>query len=496
VDDEQDVLDITEMILENVTFDDRPLRVLTATSAREARRILQRESDIAVALIDVTMETKHAGLDLVRFIRDEQKNRIMRIVLRTGHAGNAPPLEIMRHMEVDDYREKTEVTAERLELTVIGALRGFRNLKSTQAKSVFLAKMSHELRTPLNAIIGFSSLLLNGTLAPLQSDYAGRIHRSGNHLLGIFNDILDFSSFEAGNMTLNQVPLNLDAVITNVISAASSSAQKAGLELLVVVEDDVPRKFMGDEQRLTQMLMNYVSNAIKFTDTGHVKVRIRANPSTVNKACTLRFEVSDTGIGLTPQQVNRLFREFEQVDESASRTYGGTGLGLAIVKSFARMMNGEVGVTTVKGEGSTFWFTVELDQAVLDAQGTDNQAEFDGTLSKPVTPASLRRSVTEPLDGAGKSRTGGSMAGVIPTPSASGSAPLSPEFLEAASTLDRLLKAGDADASDHFQTNEAVLRVSMREKFPLLQQLVGNFEFDEAREHLRMFLPSEVESGG
>lgn len=367
VDDEQDVLDVTLMVLEDVEFEGRGLRLLTATSAAQARDILQRESDIAVAFLDVVMETEHAGLELVRFIRQEQGNHDIRIVLRTGNPGAAPPLDIIRHMEVDDYKEKTELTAERLELTLLTALRGYRNLRASHAKSSFLAKMSHEIRTPLNAVIGFSSFLLDTPLVPHQREYVTRINHSGKHLLGVINDVLDFSKIEAGSMTLRNAPLDLEAVMASVTSSVSLQAQQKGVELLVDIEPSLPRHFVGDEQRLAQMLLNYASNAVKFTPAGHVQFKVlRVGPPAQGKQL-LRFEVSDTGIGLSSAEIGRLFQEFEQIDGSESRKYGGTGLGLAIVKNFAKMMSGEAGVSSQKGVGSTFWFTAELQTIATEA---------------------------------------------------------------------------------------------------------------------------------
>ena len=366
VDDEQDVIDVTLMVLEDFEYMGKGLRILTANSGTAAREIFQNEGDIAVAFVDVVMETEHAGLDLIEFVRNELHNHDTRLVLRTGNPGAAPPLDIMRHMEVDDYKEKTELTAERLEISLLTALRAYRNIRASISKSRFVANMSHEIRTPLNAIIGLSSLVLRTELTPRQRDHVGKIESAGKHLLGVINDILDFSKIEAGKLKLEQIDFDLEVLLNNVMSMVVQRAQDKGLELLLDVPSDLRRDWCGDVQRLTQILLNYVNNAIKFTEAGEIQIRVSPVGSVTGQRQMLRFEVSDTGIGLTPQETSRLFQEFEQADASTTRQFGGTGLGLAIAKNLATLMGGEVGVTSEKGAGSVFWFTAILD---LSQQG-------------------------------------------------------------------------------------------------------------------------------
>ncbi len=368
VDDEEDVIEVSRMVLEDVQFEGRGMRILCASSAQAARQLFETEPSIAVALIDVVMETEHAGLDLVRYVRGELKNTETRLVLRTGNPGAAPPLEIVRHLEIDDYKDKTELTAERLELAVLTSLRSYRNLQSIKTRSLFVANLSHELRTPLNAIIGMSHLVLRQEISPRTREYVGKIERAGNHLLGIFNDILNFSKLEAGKLVLELALFEIERLVADIMALVSSSAQSKGLELIVDIEPDVPRVLQGDPQRLSQILLNFLSNAVKFTEQGQVVVRISTEPSRSPHRGCLRFEVRDTGIGLTPQEQARLFKEFEQAEPSTNRRFGGTGLGLSIAKRLAEMMNGQVGVESEKGVGSTFWFTAEL-QGNSDPQG-------------------------------------------------------------------------------------------------------------------------------
>ncbi len=226
------------------------------------------------------------------------------------------------------------------------------------AKNTFLATVSHELRTPMTGILGWTGLLLESDLAPRHREYAEGVQRSSQTLLAIINDILDFSKIEAGRMELRPTEFELREVVEGVIEMLAEPAQRKGLELCCQVGASVPGVVRGDPQRLRQVLVNLVGNALKFTDAGDVVVRVAVSEE-AGESVVVRFEVTDMGIGISAAHQGQLFRAFSQVDTSSTRRHG-TGLGLVISKELTTLMGGKIGVESEPGMGSTFWFTVRL----------------------------------------------------------------------------------------------------------------------------------------
>jgi signal transduction histidine kinase/DNA-binding response OmpR family regulator len=233
---------------------------------------------------------------------------------------------------------------------------------ASRAKSQFLANMSHEIRTPMNGVLGMAELLAETELSDKQQRLVGMIRSSGESLLSIINDILDFSKIEAGRLDLEKVDFAPLAVLEDMAELLAARAQAKGLELIVRADDDAPAWVSGDPHRLRQILLNLVGNAIKFTDCGEVVVRCLREPSSAGAdgSALLRFEVSDTGIGIPPEKKERLFQAFAQADGSTTRRFGGTGLGLVIAKELAQLMGGDIGVESQPDCGSTFWFTIRV----------------------------------------------------------------------------------------------------------------------------------------
>ena len=277
--------------------------------------------------------------------------------------------------ELAAYREHLEELVE-LRTGELAQAKQFAETASV-AKSAFLANMSHEIRTPMNAILGMARLVRKGGLSDEQIAQMGKLETASAHLLEIINAVLDLSKIEAGRFSLESVPVQIEALVANVLSMVHERVQAKGLALL----SEVPHlagALLGDPTRLQQALLNYVTNAVKFTERGGIVIRLVVEAEDA-QSMTLRFEVEDSGIGIPEEALPRLFSAFEQADASTTRHYGGTGLGLAITRKLARLMGGDAGVRSQPGVGSTFWFTVCLDKddqppVTLPAAG-DNPGE-------------------------------------------------------------------------------------------------------------------------
>ncbi len=265
---------------------------------------------------------------------------------------------LLKNNELQIYRENLEEQIKERTRDLVYS--NSKLQKASRAKSEFLANMSHEIRTPMNGVLGMAELLKDTPLAHQQLSYVNVILNSGNALLRVMNDVLDYSKIEAGKMDIEIIVFDVEQLIDECVSIFSLKSSEDNTTLVASISAEVPRHVKGDPTRIRQIIINLLSNAFKFTDAGNVIVRVKLDHSFGPESIRLRFEVTDSGIGLTNEQVKKLFRSFSQAELSTSRIYGGSGLGLAICKQLSELMGGQIGVESTIDEGSTFWFTVML----------------------------------------------------------------------------------------------------------------------------------------
>lgn len=417
VDDEPEVHRLTRMVLADVSFEGRGIALLSAHSAREAFALLQSHADIAVVILDVVMESENAGLELIRKIREELRYTSLQILLRTGQPGEAPEEEVIFAYGINDYQCKSGLTSRRFITSVILALRAYRqsyavgllnqrlrceltekqkiqqelaavnleledrvarrtaeleatNRELTQAiatanamtrqaeaanraKSVFLANMSHEIRTPMNGILGMAELLGETGMRRNQEEMLDVIRTSADALLGIIDDLLEYATLEAGKIRISPRRFHLSKLITSVVELMAVQTREKGLALRLFLDPGLPEFGVADPDRIRQVLVNLIGNAVKFTASGEVVVRARVVSIAEDRAM-VRLRVSDTGIGIPVEGQDRIFAPFSQADDSTTRQYGGTGLGLAICKALVLRMGGDISLESRPGAGSCF----------------------------------------------------------------------------------------------------------------------------------------------
>ena len=350
----------------------------------------------AVGFVDMRMPPGWDGLETIeRLWKEDAELQVVICTAYTDHSWE----DIVRRLGHDDrllilQKPFSSIEVSQLATSLTGKWDLARLAKvrleaadaASRAKSQFLANMSHEIRTPMNGILGMSELLLQTPLSDKQRRFANTIHSSGTALLEIINDILDFSKAEASKLELERIRFDLRKTVKEVMELFVESAHGKAIELVCDLSDSIPPVFKGDPVRLRQILINLVSNAVKFTDRGQVVVTVAIAEDSPSHE-TLRFEVQDSGIGIEEAAHAKIFEAFSQADGSTTRKYGGTGLGLAIVKQLVHCMEGTVGVRSVLGEGATFWFTARLEKVLGQTrEGQQERAERQETNQADAAP--------------------------------------------------------------------------------------------------------------
>ena len=347
-------------------YDRETFRFVAVSDAAIRSTGYSREEYVTMTVFDLTPAEDHAKMDTYARIRRGERLGFLEARSRRHRCKDGTIIDIEvtsddlvlggRNCRVClcvDVTERNRVNAEL-------ALARDQAVEASNMKAAFLANMSHEIRTPMNGVIGMTELLLEMNLSVEQRECAEQIARSGELTLSVISDILDLSKIETGHLELDITDFDLRESISRTCSAAGAQARANGLRLDMLIDDEVPRRVRGDSRRLHQVILNLVSNAIKFTPAGAITVRVSATPAPDDAHVTIRVEVADSGIGIDPKNLQRMFEPFTQADVSTTRLYGGTGLGLAISRELVELMGGTISAESQVGEGSTFWFELEL----------------------------------------------------------------------------------------------------------------------------------------
>ena len=351
VDDDQDVHSVTRLALNRLQFRERPIQFVSALSAAEAQGILEGDSGIAVVLLDVVMEERNSGLQLAEYIRKNLNNKKVRILIRTRQPGEAPEESVIVNYDINNYLMKTELTRQKLITNIISALRNYNELQeiekrrmelsereaANEARHAFLANMSHELGTPLNAILGFTRLMARDhEINPEQQEHLNIITQSARNLLSLINRVMEMSKIEAGFVKLEERPADLLRNLDGIYSIFRARAEERKVDLKLEIADGTPRYVILDEQKLHQVLVNLLSNALKFSENKSVLLRVGPTGEATEDRVAVKFEVIDTGPGIPEEMQGGIFEKFSQVEIHEQ----GTGLGLSQVFGFAKQSGG------------------------------------------------------------------------------------------------------------------------------------------------------------
>lgn len=391
VDDEEDIHSVTRIALKSFSYKDRGIEFIHAHSARESKPLLRSNPDIAVILLDVVMETNTAGLDLVKFIRDDVHLKYTQIILRTGYPGYAPEREVIVSYEINDYKTKTELTAFKLFTLVLASLRAFdsvtelerlrlgledkvrertaeleqKNLQimeMDQMKTRFFSNVSHEFRTPLTLILGpLEDILSKEGLTEKNRVAMERMHRNAVRLLGLINQLLDLSKLDAGSMKLEMSESDILRFSRLIISSFQTLADRKKIHYKI----SIPKKeyiTYFDPDKLEKILTNLLSNAFKYTpEEGEVDCQIKiSNESKSKDQDLLNLRISDSGPGIPMEMIDKIFDRFYQVEGSWQHSSGGTGIGLSLTRELVGLQHGQIRVESAEGKGSTFTIVIPL----------------------------------------------------------------------------------------------------------------------------------------
>ncbi len=368
-------------------LDDFDIKIVRAMSGPEALKLSMKE-EFALVILDVQMPEMN-GYETLELMRQRKKTKYLPVIfvsaihqsdlhiikgIETGAVDFIPkPVipDILRgkvRIFLDLYIQRNKLDhllSEMEDANVNLKIAKDKAEEATRVKSMFLANMSHEIRTPLNGVIGLSRLLQKTELNREQEDLVNIIAKSGENLMSIINDILDFSKIESGQIQFESISFQLKEMVENVYQLLRFKAEEKGINFSYIIDKNVPSVLCGDPLRISQILMNLANNAIKFTHQGKVEIRVELIDE-YNQASRILFRVIDTGIGISEDGKQVLFKEFHQTESSMSRRYGGTGLGLAISKNLVNLMNGEINVVSEEGKGSEFYFRITLKKSTLE----------------------------------------------------------------------------------------------------------------------------------
>ncbi len=372
--EKRDMLVICKLLRDEASYAELQYRefffhnsIVSAIFVQENERLIVENQQVK-RHIDV-LKKQHSELieqNHKLYMNSQQKERLYAVQLEEEVKNRTEELsKALRHAndltkQVSASRDEAEKLNSELKQQIIYAKEmANRAQEAGRAKSQFLAMMSHEIRTPMNGVLGMLTLLMDTPLSDEQKDYAATARSSAESLLTILNDILDFSKIEAGKLAIESIDFNFNSMFQAATAVMAIKIKEKGLKFFVSVEEGIPENFKGDPNRIRQVLVNLIGNAIKFTETGSIQVSVSII-SDIDGIVMLRFAVMDTGIGISKNQQKNLFRMFSQADTSTTRKYGGTGLGLAISKQLVELMGGQIGVESEENKGSEFWFSLPL----------------------------------------------------------------------------------------------------------------------------------------